>query len=138
MQPEVPIAEGQRPAAQSRAPRPLKPLTDRLLIIGLDGATFDVLDPLMDAGPHAEPASASSSSGTSGVLHSTQPPITPAAWTTFMTGKGPGRHGILDFEKYDVAPAQLDVQQHLSRSARRRSGSSSARRACASAASTCR
>jgi predicted AlkP superfamily phosphohydrolase/phosphomutase len=45
--------------------------------------------------------------GTAGVLHSTQPPITPAAWTTFMTGKGPGQHGILDFEKYDVFQHQL-------------------------------
>ena len=39
--------------------------------------------------------------GASGVLHSTTPPITPAAWTTFLTGKQPGTHGIIDFERYD-------------------------------------
>lgn len=83
------------------APRPLPPLAERLLIIGLDGATFDVLDPLMDAGrmPNLR---AFIRRGVAGVLESTRPPITPAAWTTFMTGKGPGRHGIVDFEKYDV------------------------------------
>jgi predicted AlkP superfamily phosphohydrolase/phosphomutase len=74
---------------------------EKILIIGLDGATFDVLDPLMADGrmPHLQRLVAK---GTSGVLESTRPPITPAAWTTFMTGKGPGRHGIIDFEKYDV------------------------------------
>ncbi len=84
-----------------RATRPLRAMVDRMLIIGLDGATFDVLDPLMDAGrmPNLKRFVAN---GTAGVLHSTRPPITPAAWTTFMTGKGPGRHGIIDFEKYDV------------------------------------
>ena len=45
--------------------------------------------------------------GVSGILHSTKPPITPAAWTTFMTGKGPGLHGIVDFEKYHVATHEL-------------------------------
>ncbi|HOO17808.1 MAG TPA: alkaline phosphatase family protein [Phycisphaerae bacterium] len=106
MQPEVSVADVPGPAAQSRAPRPLKPLTDRLLIIGLDGATFYVLDPLMNAGrmPNLKRFI---EQGTAGVLHSTQPPITPAAWTTFMTGKGPGQHGILDFEKYDVFQHQL-------------------------------
>ncbi len=76
-------------------------IADRVLIIGLDGATFDVLTPLMDQG-HMPHLSRLVAGGTSGILESTRPPITPAAWTTFMTGKGPGRHGIIDFEKYDV------------------------------------
>jgi len=81
--------------------RELPALTRRVLIIGLDGATFDVLNPLIDAGamPHLAHLI---ETGTAGILNSTKPPITPAAWTTFMTGKGPGRHGIVDFEKYDV------------------------------------
>ncbi len=103
---ELSVVEGVCPAEQPRAPRPLKTLADRLLIIGLDGATFYVLDPLMAAGrmPNLKRFI---EQGAAGVLHSTQPPITPAAWTTFMTGKGPGQHGILDFEKYDVLQHQL-------------------------------
>ncbi len=46
-------------------------------------------------------------SGTSGVLRSTTPPITPAAWTTFLTGRQPGSHGIIDFERYDPATNKL-------------------------------
>ncbi len=94
------IASLERQAENRSAARPLKPVVDRLLIIGLDGATFEILNPLLDAGrmPHLKRFM---ENGVWGVLNSTQPPITPAAWTTFMTGKGPGRHGILDFETYD-------------------------------------
>lgn len=78
----------------------LAKVADRLLIVGLDGATFDVLDPMMDQGlmPTLKQLI---DTGAGGVLRSTKPPITPAAWTTLMTGKGPGRHGVIDFERYD-------------------------------------
>ncbi len=87
--------------AAGRAPGSATRVANRIIVIGLDGATFDVLDPLMQDGhmPHLQTVVGQ---GTSGILESTKPPITPAAWTTFMTGKGPGRHGIIDFEKYDV------------------------------------
>lgn len=93
-------------ATAEPAPRPLQPLTQRLLIIGLDGATFDVLTPMMDSGRMPR-LKAFIESGAAGVLRSTMPPITPAAWTTFMTGKGPGQHGIIDFEKFSVSDARL-------------------------------
>jgi len=35
--------------------------------------------------------------GVSGKLESILPPITPPAWTSFMTGKNPGKHGIFHF-----------------------------------------
>lgn len=78
----------------------------KVLMIGLDGATFDVLGPMIDDGlmPHLK---ALIKGGTSGILESTRPPITPAAWTTFMTGKGPGKHGIIDFLRYDPANNKL-------------------------------
>ncbi len=105
-----PSADGkkQTPAAGNSPPpsRELPALAERVLIIGLDGATFDVLDPMMASGrmPNLRHLV---ETGTRGILDSTKPPITPAAWTTFMTGKGPGRHGIVDFEKYDVRTNQL-------------------------------
>lgn len=78
----------------------------KLLILGLDGATFDVLGPLMAEGrmPRLKEAV---ESGASGILRSTTPPITPAAWTTFLTGKQPGLHGIIDFERYDPLANKL-------------------------------
>lgn len=78
----------------------------RVLLIGLDGATFDVLGPLMEQGKMPVLKSLVDG-GTSALLESTKPPITPAAWTTFMTGKGPGRHGIIDFLRYDPARNEL-------------------------------
>jgi len=98
------------PSVVDRAARTDPERTERaaskILVIGLDGATFDVFNPLMAAGrmPHLK---AVVGKGTSGILESTKPPITPAAWTTFMTGKRPGRHGIIDFEKYDVRTNSL-------------------------------
>ena len=81
-------------------------ICSRALLIGLDGATFDVLGPLMDRGmmPNLKALAAE---GASGILESTKPPITPAAWTTFMTGKGPGKHGIIDFMRYDPQTNRL-------------------------------
>jgi predicted AlkP superfamily phosphohydrolase/phosphomutase len=78
----------------------------KVLLIGLDGATFDVIGPLMEQGlmPNLR---ALVEEGTSGNLESTRPPITPAAWTTFMTGKGPGKHGIIDFVRYDPEQNRL-------------------------------
>ena len=88
--------------------RDFPPLAERMLIIGLDGATFDLLDPLMEEGrmPRLQAAIAA---GARGPLHSTIPPITPAAWTTFLTGKQPGSHGIIDFERYDSHTHQLTM-----------------------------
>jgi predicted AlkP superfamily phosphohydrolase/phosphomutase len=82
------------------------PVASKVFIIGLDGATFTVLNPMRDKGlmPNLDRLI---KEGCSGELFSTEPPITPAAWTTFMTGKGPGSHGILDFERYDPETDEL-------------------------------
>ncbi|MCP4589747.1 MAG: hypothetical protein GY842_03295 [bacterium] len=101
-------AEPAKPAqpTRQRPQRDLPALAERVLIIGLDGATWDVLTPLMERGrmPNLKRLV---DEGASGVLRSTIPPITPAAWTTFMTGKSPGTHGIIDFERYDPSTGRL-------------------------------
>lgn len=69
---------------------------NRVLLLGLDGATFSVLDPLMDAG--VMPALKSlCSRGTRSLLLSTPNPLTPPGWTSMTTGRSPGNHGIFDF-----------------------------------------
>ncbi len=70
--------------------------TPRTVLIGLDGATFSVLDPYMERGvmPFLSELSAR---GTRAVLRSIMPPLTPPAWTSLVTGKHPGEHGIFDF-----------------------------------------
>ena len=71
-------------------------MTKKVLFIGLDGATFDVLDPLMDKGlmPRLKQFIAE---GVRGPLETTIPPITPTAWVSWMTGKNPGKHGVFEF-----------------------------------------
>lgn len=67
-----------------------------LLVVGLDGATFDVLLPLARQGVLPNLASLMER-GCWGELMSTIPPFTAAAWSTFITGQNPGRHGVLSF-----------------------------------------
>ena len=68
----------------------------KVAIIGLDGASLDVINFLSKKGllPHI---SKFFEEGVYGELKSTYPPITPAAWVAFMTGKNPGKHGVYDF-----------------------------------------
>lgn len=40
--------------------------------------------------------------GAAGALASTVPPISAAAWITFLTGQNPGRHGVYQFRKMDM------------------------------------
>src|ERR1041385_1676705 len=71
-------------------------MSKKVLFIGLDGSTFDVLDPLMQKGlmPRLE---AFIGEGVRGWLETTIPPITPTAWVSWMTGKNPGKHGVFEF-----------------------------------------
>src|SRR5207302_2866395 len=73
----------------------------RTVLIGLDGATFSILDALMDDGvmPFLRTLTAS---GVRAELASVIPPLTPPAWTSLMTGRSPGHHGIFDFFRFDV------------------------------------
>jgi len=68
----------------------------RILIIGLDGATFDLLGPWIQAGelPHLRRLM---EEGAWGRLRTTLPPISSSSWNSFITGMNPGKHGVVDF-----------------------------------------
>ncbi len=68
----------------------------KTVVIGLDGATWDILKPFMEKGymPHLQSLV---DKGIHGPLESTIPNMTGPAWTTFVTGKHPGHHGVFDF-----------------------------------------
>lgn len=86
-----------------------------VLLIGIDGGAFDVLDPLVAAGELPVLARLLAR-GTRAVLRSVVPSITPAAWSSFMTGKHPGKHGVYDFRVYDPAAyADAFVTSHALR-----------------------
>jgi predicted AlkP superfamily phosphohydrolase/phosphomutase len=75
-------------------------MTDRVLLIGLDGGTFATLDPLIEGGimPFLKEFIAS---GVRGELLSVIPPLTPPGWTSLVTGRTPGSHGVMDFFRFE-------------------------------------
>src|SRR5262245_54094121 len=78
--------------ARSAAPRLM------LLILGLDGATLDLVEPWATDGTLPNLARLMRE-GAWGRLASTVPAATFPSWTTFMTGVNPGRHGVFDFTR---------------------------------------
>lgn len=72
----------------------------RVLTIGLDGASFDLIRPWVSQGELPSFARILAG-GASGELATTVPPMTFPAWTSFMTGVNPGKHGIFDFTERD-------------------------------------
>lgn len=68
----------------------------KVVLIGLDAATWTLIRPWMAEGSLPNLAKLMQG-GVSGTLQSILPPITPPAWTSFMTGKNPGKHGIFHF-----------------------------------------
>ncbi|MDA8168926.1 MAG: alkaline phosphatase family protein [Nitrospiraceae bacterium] len=73
-----------------------KKTASKILIIGIDGATFSLIAPWAEEGklPHLRHLM---QNGAWGNLDSTIPPLTSPAWTSFMTGKNPGKHGLFHF-----------------------------------------
>ncbi len=68
-----------------------------LLIFGLDGATFDLLDPWFERGELPFLNELVNEEGVRGEMRSTIPPLTGPAWSTFQTGVNPGKHGVFDW-----------------------------------------
>ena len=87
----------------------------RVIIIGLDGATFDLLDGWMARGlmPNLQRLARE---GTRAVLRSVTPPVTVPAWTSCVTGVHPGKHGLFDFRKR--VPGKLEREPVSSRDIR--------------------
>jgi len=75
---------------------------ERVVLFGLDGATYTVLDDLVERGvmPYL---GTFFREGSRGILESITPPLTPPAWTTMVTGRSPGHHGIAGFFQYGAA-----------------------------------
>ncbi|HKY32350.1 MAG TPA: tetratricopeptide repeat protein [Candidatus Polarisedimenticolia bacterium] len=94
----APAADG----APAPRPRPSEsassglPASSRILLVGLDGADWQIAGPLIDAGrlPHLARLRRE---GAWGDLRSTTPMLSPLLWTSLATGKSPAEHGVIDF-----------------------------------------
>ncbi|MFN2594016.1 MAG: alkaline phosphatase family protein [Actinomycetota bacterium] len=77
-------------------------------VIGLDGAAWHLLEPLIDHG-HMPRLAALRDAGAWGTLASTVPTYTPPAWTSAVTGVNPGRHGVYGFIEGNAQSERQDL-----------------------------
>jgi len=68
----------------------------KVMILGVDGATLDLIQPWVEAGLLPTFARLMEE-GSWGTLRTVVPPVTPTAWSSFLTGANPGQHGLYDF-----------------------------------------
>ena len=73
-------------------------VVERVIIIGIDGGTWDVIKPILHELPNLKKIV---EGGCHGNLMSTFPPLTAPAWTAAFTGVNPGKNGAYDFFRYE-------------------------------------
>jgi predicted AlkP superfamily phosphohydrolase/phosphomutase len=81
----------------------------KVAVFGLDGITFDLLQPWLNEGRLPNLARLLAE-GASGELRSTIPPVSASAWPSFATGTNPGQHSLIDF----TYPAQDSYEIRVS------------------------
>jgi len=67
-----------------------------VVVVGVDGATFEIIDPMVASG-ELPAFAAMQAAGSRGVLRSMEPMFSPLLWTTIASGKRPEQHGIHGF-----------------------------------------
>lgn len=82
----------------------------KIIVIGLDGATWDILKPwiINNKLPNMNKMM---KNGCYGSMESTIPFVTPPAWTSMVTGKNPGNHGVFDF--FDIERTENGLKMNL-------------------------
>ena len=86
----------------------------KVLVIGIDGATFEIIRPMFDAGKLPVIGSLMKR-GAWGELESTIPSVTIPAWVSMLTGKNPGKLGLYDLlqrDGYSVKPNVCCYSKH--------------------------
>lgn len=90
-----------------------------ILVIGLDGLDPDLFERLRGEG-RLPTLGRLAESGWHARLRSTFPPVSVPAWSTFLTGVGPGRHGLFDFTRLEIPHADGATQERRKRMERAR------------------
>jgi predicted AlkP superfamily phosphohydrolase/phosphomutase len=80
-------------------------MSNKVLLIGVDGATFSILDRFLADGTMPFLAEFLAT-GVRADLRTIIPALTPPAWTSLQTGRLPGKHGIFDFFRKETPDSQ--------------------------------
>ena len=83
----------------------------KIIIIGLDGGTLDLMKPWMDHGK-LPTFKKIQKEGIYGNLRSTTPYYSAPAWVSIVTGVNPGKHGIYDFFRTDTFSKKIINSQY--------------------------
>ena len=77
----------------------------RVIVLGIDGMDYRLLRQFIEEGrlPYFRQLA---STGSFSALETTMPPLSPVAWSTFITGMDPSGHGIYDFLHRDPLTAK--------------------------------
>ncbi len=81
---------------------------NRVLVIGIDAATLDLIEPYV-AGGLLPNIGRVMHEGAYGPLRSTLPVMSPPAWTSIITGQNPGKHGLYDFLRFIPGTYRIEV-----------------------------
>jgi len=81
-------------------------LPPKLTVLSIDGVPFDLLRRMIEQGDMPNIAALANEVGMR-QMRSVQPTVSCVAWTSYMTGKNPGKHGIYGFidrhqDRYDI------------------------------------
>lgn len=92
------------------------PTSEKVILFGMDGATWELLHPLIEMG-HCPVMERLVKIGVSGRLETIIPTLSPVIWTTIATGMLPNHHGIQHFARFKVPllgeiPAKLHWPEH--------------------------
>ena len=77
----------------------------RVIVLGFDGLDYDLTRQMVESGRLPGMARLARQGGFA-PLGTTIPPQSPVAWSTFITGRDPGGHGIFDFVQRDPKTMQ--------------------------------
>lgn len=80
----------------------------KILVIGIDGLSPFLVEKWIDQLPNFRRMK---EEGVLGVSIPPCPAQTPVAWTTFMTGKNPGKHGIFSFAVRKFGTYEWEIAQ---------------------------
>ncbi len=84
----------------------------RVLLVGLDGGSWNVIDPMLAAGelPHLAAVVAE---GVTAELETVEPLTSPVVWTSIATGRTPEHHSVTDFFKTALSVRTPTVFERL-------------------------